>query len=580
MSDAPDPPEGRLAKYSGADRRLLRGYGPAVVIGGGFLLMALLVPSAAPEQNVSSNSGAGNTTTGLGSPTGVPSGESKAGTGVTTTTGAGTSTGTGSGTAAGGTPAGGSAKVSTAPGTVSVCSGKQVRGDPYSPACVSFSGNNGGATSRGVTSNQIVVSARIPAGNIQTADQAIEQIAGKYNSNQFNDTLADIERTTQDLVTYFNDHFQFYGRKLDVKFFNGQGSLLNEVVDSGQAQAQADAITAAQQIGAFADVTALSQPYAEALSAQHVVNIGAPYMSAQWFQSQAPYAWSFFPNCTDLGNEAGAIMTKQVVTQPVTYAGTGVANGGARRIAILAPDNPVYQQCVGQVTSALSASGHPAVANISYTLDLSELSSEAGSVAQQIINDKITTVACGCDPIMLAYLTSDLDTSNYEPEIVNIGAAFTDEDVVGQLFDQKVWAHAAGVTNNGNVPAYGSSLGYFAAKSVDPNNAPAHEVDILYEDLYILALGIELAGPDLTATNFEHGLFNYAGGNGEYGPWSFNEGGTGTFTPQHEFRYQWWNPNATSTFDNEQGAWVNGTTWYSAADIPAGPAPVFPNGVQ
>jgi hypothetical protein len=565
--------EGRLAKYAGPDRRLLRGYGPAVVIGGGFLLMALLVPSIAPEQNVADTGGAGTAAvTPVGPATGVPasggpattvpaSGAPAAGAAVTKSTVAG-------------------ATAAVAPGRVGSCAGAQVPGDPYSPACVSFTGSNGGVTSHGVTANTIVVSARLPAGGIQTADEAIQQIAGKYNSAQFSDTAADVERTAQDLVTYFNSHFQFYGRKIALNFFNGQGSLVNEVTDAGQAQAQADAITAAQQIGAFADITAFSQPYAEALSAQHVVNIGAPYMSQQWFESQAPYAYSFFPNCTDLGNESAAIMTKQVITQPVTYAGTGVSDGQPRRIAILAPDNPVYQQCVGQVTSALAAAGHPAAANLSYTLDLSQLSSEAGSVAQQIINDKITTLACGCDPIMLAYLTSDLDTSNYEPEIVNIGAAFTDEDLVGQLFDQNVWAHAAGVTNNGNAPPYGSSLGYFAAKSADPDYAPAHEVDILYEDLYILALGIQLAGPGLTPTTFEHGLFNYAGGNGEYGPWTFNEDGTGTFTPQHEFRYQWWDPNATSAFDDEQGAWVNGTTWYSASTVPAGPAPVFPNGVQ
>jgi hypothetical protein len=561
----------RLSKYSAPDRRLLRGYGPAVVIGGGFLLMALLVPSIAPEQTVGANTGTHAGTTKLGKPTGGP----VSGATTTTTTAAGGTTTT---------PASGAAATTkgatSAPGVVGSCSGAQVPGDPYSPACVTFAGNNGGATSHGVTSNQIIVSARLPSGGIQTADEAIQQIAGKYNSAQFSDTAADVERTSQDLITYFNDHFQFYGRKIVLKFFNGQGSLVNEVTDAGQAQAQADAITASQQIGAFADVTALSQPYAEALSAQHVVNIGAPYMSQQWFESQAPYAWSFFPNCTDLGNESAAIMVKQVITQNVTYAGTGVANGQPRRIAILAPDNPVYQQCVAQVTSALSAAGHPAVANLSYTLDLSQLSSEAGSIAQQIINDKITTLGCGCDPITLAYLTSDLDTSNYEPEIVNIGAAFTDEDLVGQLFDQNVWAHAAGVTNNGNAPAYGSSLAYFAAKSVDPDAAPAHEVDILYDDLYMLALGIQLAGPDLTPTSFEQGMFNYAGGNGEYGPWSFNENGVGQFTPQHEFRYQWWDPNATSVFDGEQGAWVNGTTWYSANDIPPGPAPVFPNGVQ
>jgi hypothetical protein len=555
-----------LAKYSAPDRRLLKGYGPAVVIGGGFLLMALLVPSIAPEQNVSDNTGtSSNVPTKVGTPTGTPA------SGSTTTVPTGSTT-----PGAGGV----STKAAVAPGVISACTGRQVPGDPYSPACVSFTGNNGGSTYHGVTANQIVISARIPSGGIQTADEAIQQIAGKYNSAEFSDTEADVERTAQDLITYFNDHFQFYGRKLVLKIFNGQGSLVNEITDAGQAQAQADAITVAQQLGAFADITGFSQPYDEALSAQHVLNFGAPYMSAPWFQSMAPYAWSFFPNCTDLGDESAAIMTHQIITQPVTYAGTGVTNGQPRRIAILSPDNPVYQSCAGQVTNALAAAGHPAVANLTYTLDLSQLSSEAGSLAQQIINDKITTLGCGCDPITLAYLTSDLDTSNYEPEIVNIGAAFTDEDIVGQLFDQNVWAHAAGVTNNGNPPPYGSSLGYFAAKSVDPSFAPAHEVDILYEDIYMLALGIQLAGPDLTPTTFEHGMFNYAGGDGEYGPWSFTENGVGQFTPQHQFRYQWWDPKIVSSFDSEEGAWVNGTTWYTASDLPPGNAPVFPNGVQ
>src|SRR5581483_10932816 len=101
--------------------------------------------------------------------------------------------------------------------------------------------------------------------------------------------------------------------------------------------------------------------------------------------------------------------------------------------------------------------------------------------------------------------------------------AFTDEDLLAQLFDQSSWAHAAGETNNGSAPPYGDSLGYFAAKSVDPSPAPALEVDVIYEYLYMLALEIQLAGPDLTPQTFEKGLFGYPGGNGEFGPWSFNE---------------------------------------------------------
>ncbi|HWE56539.1 MAG TPA: hypothetical protein VG435_13580 [Acidimicrobiales bacterium] len=579
-----------------ADRRLMGGYGPGLFIAVGFAVMALLVPTVAPAKDVSVGSGGNNfSTSGLNPATGLPasgSGSSSSvpgGTGSGGVSGAtgghgGGSTGStagvggGSGTGTGGS--GGGSGATAATGKVAACTGKQVSGDPYSPPCISFSGGNGGATSHGVTANQIVVTFRIPADNLSSFNGAIQQIAGKYNSAAFSDSQADVERTIQDLVTYFNSHFQFYGRKILLKFYNGTGQLVQEVTDAGQSNADADALNAAKTQGAFADISALTQPYAEALSGQGVINVGSPYMSQSWYQQHAPYAWSIYPDCTELGTEAAGVAVKQIIGRNVTFGGTGVSDGKPRRIAVLAPDNPVYQSCAAQVTGALKSAGHPAVANLSYTLDLSQLSQEASSIEQQIVNDNITTVMCGCDPITLIYLTGDLDNAHYEPEFFNIGAAFTDEDLLAQLFDQGSWAYAAGVTNNGTVPPYGSSLGYFAAKSADPSHPPAHSVDIFYEDLYVLALGIELAGPNLNPANFAKGLFSYGGGNGEYGPWSFNVNGSGYFTPQHEFRYEWWNPKATSGFDNEAGTWEVGSNWYSNANIPSGPLPVFPQGPQ
>jgi hypothetical protein len=571
---------------TGGERRLLKGYGPLLAAGVGFLLMALLVPTVAPDREVTVGAGpAGVPVAGGAGSTGLPaSGASPVGrvprAGVGTSGGAATAARSARAVAADrtGAPVGSGTAAGTPVGTVARCPGPQVPGDPYSPPCLSFSGSNGGATSRGVTATEIVVTDRIPAGNIETFDQAIQQIAGRYNSASFSDTASQLERTTEDLVTYFNRHFQFYGRHIVLKFFQGTGSLVTELTDAGQAHANADALTAADTYHAFADISALSQPYAAALSDQHVVNIGAPYLSLPWFEAHAPYAYSIFPDCTGLGSEAGAIATKQLALQPVSFAGSGVADGQPRRIATLAPDNPVYQECASEVTTALARAGHPAVANLSYTLDLSQLDVEAQSLAQQIVNDRITTVFCGCDPIMLVYLTGDLHSEGYEPEFFNIGAAFTDEDQIAQLFDQSVWAHAAGVTNNATTPPYGASLGYFAAKSVDPSAAPAHEVDQLYEILYVLALGIQMAGPDLTPATFAAGLCRYPGGAGQYGPWSFRVDGRCAFTPQHEFRYEWWDPAKTSPQDGQPGSYVVDPTWYSVGDVPNGPLPVFPNG--
>ncbi len=548
-----------------ADRRLLLGYGPALVLGVGFLLMALLVPTVAPEQQVATNiPGQNATSTDVGA--NMPAG--------------GTGGQVGSTGSSSGPPASSAGPANAAPGaTVTGCSGRQVPQDPYSPPCTSFSGNNGGVTSRGVTAKTITVAFRISSDDILGVDSLVQRIAGKSSSSQFKESDAQVERTVRDLAAYFNKHFQFYGRKIVVKFYHGQGQLLKEFQDAGQAQANADALQVADQMHAFAEMFAISQPYSEALSAQHVVNIGTVFMSQPWFQARAPYAWSFFPTCSDLGAE-GAAVAREIAGGNVTWAGTGVANGGPRRIAVISPDNPVYKQCFSQIAQALKQSGHPPVANLTYTLSLSQLSQEMSAISQQLINDKVTTVITATDPIAPVFLTGDLDNADYLPEIFNIGAAFSDYDFVTQLFDQKAAAHEAGVTNSGAIPPYGSSLAYFAAKSVDPDNPPAREVDSYYECLYLLALGIQQAGPNLTPQTFQQGMFRYRGGTGQYGPWSFHAGATKYWTPAHHFRFEWWDPKATSGYNGQKGTWVIGQKWYTPTTVPSGPPPVFPHGPQ
>ena len=43
------------------------------------------------------------------------------------------------------------------------------------------------------------------------------------------------------MATYFDTHFQFYGRKLNIEYYNGQGNETNELLGTGQQQADADA---------------------------------------------------------------------------------------------------------------------------------------------------------------------------------------------------------------------------------------------------------------------------------------------------------------------------------------------------
>src|SRR5581483_8799694 len=95
-----------------------------------------------------------------------------------------------------------------------------------------FSGSNGGSTAKGVTGQTITVTARL------TSDQSFQQTLATLAGAQLRDTNADNERTLLALTQYFNTHFQFYGRKIAIKFYNGQGSLANELQGNGQAQAE------------------------------------------------------------------------------------------------------------------------------------------------------------------------------------------------------------------------------------------------------------------------------------------------------------------------------------------------------
>ena len=50
-----------------------------------------------------------------------------------------------------------------------------------------------------------------------------------------------------------------------------------------------------------------------------------------------------------------------------------------------------------------------------------------------------------------------------------------------------------------------------------PNDEPAFGVEEIYYQLYMLALGIHMAGPNLTPQTFEAGMFSYPGASGPRG---------------------------------------------------------------
>lgn len=538
-------------------QRLMRGYGPLAVFALMLLLMSVLVPSKVPE---SSNVSTGSGTSTSGSSGAGTDGATGPETVVTTPDGQPEPT---EGAVEGGDGGDGGGGEEQAVGAGSGCPDRQeqVPGDPYSPPCITFEGSNGGATAKGVDDATIKVAYRVL--NEKGFQQTLAQLAGASLS----DTPDSVTRTVEALADYFNERFQLYGRKIDIVFYNGRGSNTNELLGKGREQAVADAIQVAEEIGAFADLSATSEPYAGALAERGVIGFGTPYLSRGWHEQRAPFAWSLATDGSIVSEFAAEYAVKKLYGGNAEHAG-GSLKGKPRVFGTLAPENSWYQESVDNAEAVIREAGKQPGYRRAYVLDLGTMSDQATRIIADFKDRGITTILCGCDPIIPVFLSGVANREQYYPEFIIVGTALTDADIVGQLWNQNFASHAFGVSPlDGFVPPT-QTIAYAAYKSVR-DDEPAFSVDLVYYQMYMLAIGLQMAGPDLNPQTFEAGMFAYPPKSGPFGLWKF---GPGDRTAANDVREIFWDAGAISTYNGQQGAYIgaNEGARFQRGQIPAG----------
>lgn len=546
---------------------LFGGYGPAVVIAITLALLVWLVPSIAPEESevlgtseqrssdpdtssfspgpsVSGPTGGAVPTTGGPVPT---TNNAKNQTRNTTTNNNGSA---GSGGAITGTGGESPAPASTggAVATAGNCEGgaRQTR-EPYSPPCITFSGSNGGATSSGVTGETVTVAFR--EGSLPSLYAVAGQVAEKAN---IKDTNEDIRRTIQTYFDYFNKKFQLYGRKVNVQFYTGQGDQLAEFFGAGVETANADALRVGQEIKAFADLSVLSTPYAEALVRQKVLAMPPVHMSRQWYAKQAPYAWGVLIDCTRLAESVVDYALKRLIGFKARYAGDPSYRTQDRKIGFIVPEEPWYQECANDGVNRLNAAGATFAHRINYKLDFTRLSSDSVGMVAQMKDKGVNSLICMCDPILPLFLTTQATQQQYRPEWVVVGTALTDVDLLGQIYDQEQWRHAFGISFLDDIFSNMNAEAYRTYKEIR-SDEPAFIAPVLYYPILMFFLGVQMAGPNLNPNSFQEGLYRYPATGGETGVWSF---GPGDHTGTNDAREMFFDPNSVSPFNGEKGRYV------------------------
>lgn len=572
-------------------------YGPtAAVLTVLTLLIVLLPGNAKDETNVSTGQTSGSftsDTTGSGAApadaeaadaaTGTASGTSAAssGTGSALRTGTAAATTTDSGATGGATT-----QQQAAPAGLEFGEGPNCRPDGRQkgisfamPPCANWTPGtaNGGATSRGVTADKIVVTRFIS--QVDPATRAALQGAGATDSPE------DTARMVEALRRYYNHHYETYGREVVIVNVDASGE------DDNDEAMRSDAVRIADEFKAFANVNGPAV-LAQELAARGVPCLCTVSLSSQFYLDNPPLIFSDLPTGEEYFTHIAEYMQKRLVNRPAKWAGTADLQIQNRKIGLVyfegsGKANPYYQVSHKHFLKELDDRGLSLVADVGYVFEAQRAPEQSTSIIAKMKAAGATTVIFAGDPLMPIFLTQESTRQTYFPEWMITGTALTDTTFFGRTYDKGQWNHAFGISPLpvfwvavSNSPGYRE---YFHGMPDEPKGRqPPREgvsINVVRSPWNLLFRGLHMAGPNLTAENFAKGFFSYP-----------RTGGTPAnplfyYTREYPTSYKdfteiWWNPNGTGIDETSKpGAGIlmksNQGARYERGKWPTGPPSVF-----
>ena len=370
--------------------------------------------------------------------------------------------------------------------------------DPQAPPCKAeiFSGDNGGATSRGVTAAEVRVA--VPS----------------WGSRQDDEDA---------LVKHFNDRYEFYGRKLVVDFVD---TSEYESSPTGR-RALAKDIAGRDVFASLSVSFRASEAFHRALAEAGVVSVFRPsftLVSESTLARHHPYLWSAWPTAEEAGAATGTLVCRSLLGRPAQHGGDDVRDR-IRVFGVLFETHQGDRIAPEPLVSALRACDAPHSVYERNRDDQDTVSVDV--LVQRMVADGVTTVACLCHNDSIGEITGAAEAVGYHPEWLNAG---TDDADIGKELPREQRAHVFGLTPDhrritflgGNTPRHDEHYWFTAMREADGDVTPEHSsLYETYAQLLVLASGIQWAGPELTPESFGAALAGLRFANPDVGrsPW-------------------------------------------------------------
>lgn len=496
-------------------------YGPTVVVVAIVGLVLTLLPGNVSERTSVRADGTGSTgqvSAGIDAASGG-TGVIVGGDGVAGTVGGAGRVGATAGTATGprvGTASGGPGATGGPAGPIQSGVGPSCRADGrtkgvsrYMPPCLTFTGSNGGATSRGVTGDKINLYRFVS--QVDPATQAI------LEANRLADDPAVVTRAFQALVKYSNQHYDTYGREVIYSEYKASGP------DTQDEAMRADAKALAEEKKAFA-VIGGPKVLGQELAARGVICICTVSLSSDFYVENPPYIFGSLPTSTEYAIQSAEYIGKRLKGKIAKFAGApdpgGIDYRGKERkfglVYIEGQDgrvDPEGKRARDAFAREFAKYGITFAAEASYLYEPGRNQADMTNMIAKMAGSGVTTVVLVVDPLTPAIITAEATRQNYWPEWFVTGTGLSDTSAAGRIYDKRQWAHSFGIS-----PLWVTwvdvkqSEGYREFHHGMPGMAAGNEgvlINIYRAPVQQVFIGFQMAGPKLTADTFAQGQYNY-----------------------------------------------------------------------
>jgi hypothetical protein len=362
--------------------------------------------------------------------------------------------------------------------------------------CVADVADNGGATSPGVTEDEVTVVLWVP-----NADDPIYGFVRQALG--FDDTVEEIRETQEGLIEIFQSYYQTYGRDVRFEFVEASGSILDST------SAQSDAIRAMehQPFAVLGGPPAFGGAWTEELQGRDVFCI----MCSGGTADEPPYSYGLQPSGSQLREHVVNYVTRKLAGQPAEHAGEGLQGEdrvfGQLKLAVGEGD----ERYAERLDEELAAEGVELAETVTYPLDIGGMQEHATSAVTRMKEAGVTTVLVSTDPLTLPAITEAATQQNWFPEwVLAAPSLFADTNSFGRQMDQQQWEHAFGISYlpPATTPEANPAYQLYEWFHGEPPPAP-QSLLLTYPQIALFFIGLEFAGPNLTAETFRDGLFAY-----------------------------------------------------------------------